>query len=787
MKWQVLVLVLFVCASCQRELDSSTNPKKEISKEASRDENFDYGGAGKDFKVPLPPGYSWEVTQSWGEDCEYCTANYNWEYCSETHTWNCCKFAWDFNLPGNADLGKPVLASGNGKVLKSQYSSSWGNHVVLDHGDNLCTRYGHLKDNSTNHIYKNMDVCQGLVIGEIGNTGDYSQGPHLHFQFEECDTGKSIRYEFTDGNGAPICTMGNAVFSGGKYDFLILNNAQRDQCDNDLTTQDDYSLNNGGWNFASCGALPDCPIVTNCGRESGHKFGDYYSLTTATAHAAAYLYSECAWNPDKDGALHPLEGLTIEEALRTATILFGLMEHDEDDFFHKAVTTAVDHGILNNASYLADPDQSITFAQAAKIIVKAALVADTIEMKESPPIDLQVSKSHWSYPYLATLAWYGGLVHPLMYYDADRVMERRDFIVMVASLSPCYCKNVLCSGGCKCEQAFFSCIDDEINVMGIGGDKEDDPEDSPEDIPEEPPEEEPEDYHPVPDLASPTDVCVEIDCWVEEDNTSCVSDTMSLYIKCSLENCGIEELKLNNLYMSDMMEGDGDDSCTITDNSLKNSGVGTQNVDSGDELDLNGHFEIVCEDLTLHKIAVNFDLKERIDGQVFEHQGVGVAVIDVEPEIFLMCIEETQPPPDDPPDPPETPDPPDPPETSSPPALPDDFVCDNSKDHGIFVISPGGTYEILTSQGVLYIGTLPDENTYILFDCSAFPIAFRLHGGSYTVLHPVGFQAFKFYTPYFAPVTFEPQAPYGLYPHAAYNILTSKPNMEALLFLPHTL
>jgi murein DD-endopeptidase MepM/ murein hydrolase activator NlpD len=58
------------------------------------------------------------------------------------------------------------------------YHWAYGIMVVVDHGNGLQTRYGHL---SRVNCHIGQRVKAGDVIGFTGNTGR-SSGPHLHFE-----------------------------------------------------------------------------------------------------------------------------------------------------------------------------------------------------------------------------------------------------------------------------------------------------------------------------------------------------------------------------------------------------------------------------------------------------------------------------------------------------------------------------------------------------------------------------------------------------------------------------
>ncbi|WP_240725176.1 peptidoglycan DD-metalloendopeptidase family protein [Mangrovimicrobium sediminis] len=78
-----------------------------------------------------------------------------------------------------APTGTPVYAAGDGRVVKSGYSSANGNYVFIRHGDQFETKYLHL---SKRRATVGQKVTQGQVIGNVGATG-LASGPHLHYEF----------------------------------------------------------------------------------------------------------------------------------------------------------------------------------------------------------------------------------------------------------------------------------------------------------------------------------------------------------------------------------------------------------------------------------------------------------------------------------------------------------------------------------------------------------------------------------------------------------------------------
>lgn len=59
-------------------------------------------------------------------------------------------------------------------------NGSYGNYVLLDHGNGYQTLYGHMEYRSV-HVNIGDSVNEGEVIGYMGNTGE-SFGAHLHFE-----------------------------------------------------------------------------------------------------------------------------------------------------------------------------------------------------------------------------------------------------------------------------------------------------------------------------------------------------------------------------------------------------------------------------------------------------------------------------------------------------------------------------------------------------------------------------------------------------------------------------
>ena len=75
-------------------------------------------------------------------------------------------------------MGTPIKAAAAGTIIYCGWESGYGNLVVIDHGGNLATAYGH---QSSIAVTCGQQVDQGQVIGYVGCTG-HCFGPHLHFE-----------------------------------------------------------------------------------------------------------------------------------------------------------------------------------------------------------------------------------------------------------------------------------------------------------------------------------------------------------------------------------------------------------------------------------------------------------------------------------------------------------------------------------------------------------------------------------------------------------------------------
>ncbi|NKE06776.1 MULTISPECIES: murein hydrolase activator EnvC family protein [Mesobacillus] len=84
----------------------------------------------------------------------------------------------------NRGANVPIYAAADGVVIRSYYSSSYGNAIFVAHsinGQTWTTVYAHM---SNRQVSNGQVVSRGQRIGTMGNTGQ-SYGQHLHFELHK--------------------------------------------------------------------------------------------------------------------------------------------------------------------------------------------------------------------------------------------------------------------------------------------------------------------------------------------------------------------------------------------------------------------------------------------------------------------------------------------------------------------------------------------------------------------------------------------------------------------------
>ncbi|MFS4466241.1 M23 family metallopeptidase [Maribacter sp. 2210JD10-5] len=109
--------------------------------------------------------------------------------------------AYDFNkkhyaVDVVAPTDTPVKAIANGTVVFSEWTADTGYVIILEHDGGLLSVYKH---NGSLAKSQGAIVRAGEVIASVGNTGELTTGPHLHFEL--WDNGTPVNpVDFIDFN-----------------------------------------------------------------------------------------------------------------------------------------------------------------------------------------------------------------------------------------------------------------------------------------------------------------------------------------------------------------------------------------------------------------------------------------------------------------------------------------------------------------------------------------------------------------------------------------------------------
>ncbi|MCI8594191.1 MAG: peptidoglycan DD-metalloendopeptidase family protein [Oscillospiraceae bacterium] len=132
----------------QRQLDAQNAPKGDGT-----------------YIWPLPAGY-YTLTSKFGPRTHPITGKFH------NHS------GTDIAAPRNT----PIYAAASGTVSVSTYGNSYGQYVVIYHGNGTSTLYAHMIIGSQT-VKAGDTVTQGQIIGRVGTSGS-STGYHLHLEFQ---------------------------------------------------------------------------------------------------------------------------------------------------------------------------------------------------------------------------------------------------------------------------------------------------------------------------------------------------------------------------------------------------------------------------------------------------------------------------------------------------------------------------------------------------------------------------------------------------------------------------
>lgn len=77
------------------------------------------------------------------------------------------------------EMGTPVKSVADGTIIFAAWTSETGHVIIVEHSGGFISVYKH---NTALHKEQGDLVRSGEVIASAGNTGEFSTGPHLHFE-----------------------------------------------------------------------------------------------------------------------------------------------------------------------------------------------------------------------------------------------------------------------------------------------------------------------------------------------------------------------------------------------------------------------------------------------------------------------------------------------------------------------------------------------------------------------------------------------------------------------------
>ena len=125
-----------------------------------------------------------------------------------------------------APTGTPILASGDGLVVRAQWCGGGGNCVKIKHNRVYQTIYAHMSKFGRG-IKKGARVKQGQIIGYVGSTG-LSTGPHLHY--EVIENGRKI-------NSQKLKLPSGKILKGNQRKVFEVNKIKIDVLKSDLISK----------------------------------------------------------------------------------------------------------------------------------------------------------------------------------------------------------------------------------------------------------------------------------------------------------------------------------------------------------------------------------------------------------------------------------------------------------------------------------------------------------------------------------------------------------------------
>ena len=177
-------------AEVNRQLDAESAAASEIQAEIARKQKqLEEERKQNNIVISSETGYLWPLPGYYRLSSQFGYRIHPITGVAHSHT--------GIDIPASG--GTPILAAKSGQVVTSAYHYSYGNYVVIDHGNGNSTLYAHM---SSRAVSEGLMVTQGQVIGYVGTTGS-STGNHLHFEVRDNYTRVDPESKFPSLNLTP--------------------------------------------------------------------------------------------------------------------------------------------------------------------------------------------------------------------------------------------------------------------------------------------------------------------------------------------------------------------------------------------------------------------------------------------------------------------------------------------------------------------------------------------------------------------------------------------------------
>ncbi|WP_158088637.1 FG-GAP-like repeat-containing protein [Thermoactinospora rubra] len=170
--------------------------------------------------------------------------------------------------------GEPVLASHDGRVIRSLFDNGLGHNVVVQHSSGYYSLYAHLLDR---RVSVGQNVTQGQLLGHLGDSGEGGHGVnHLHYEQHYDYDGdgwdylnewvypvfNGVEYRLSEG-GQPYSTrvISNNCPATGRTQFADIDGDGRDEILSIAANGDVTAYRNRGWDAAKVYDGPDSRLV----------------------------------------------------------------------------------------------------------------------------------------------------------------------------------------------------------------------------------------------------------------------------------------------------------------------------------------------------------------------------------------------------------------------------------------------------------------------------------------------------------------------------------------------